>query len=164
MKLKWFKQLVNALPDSAEIWIDGLYSWDGINYYLESDFDKIDNLKDQVESHYNKIEELETEKKELEKAKESLEEKIEAIKEYFDSLTNERGETFKELLERNESQAQEITKYEKACVGWRQNHLDLTAKIEKLQARKNKASIERDVKTGQLVAEYQGVKYILQKL
>lgn len=165
MKLKWFKELIKNLPDWVDIEIEGLYSGDGLNYYVESNFEEINDLKDQVESYSDKIEELEKEKEELEKQKEALEEKVESINGYFNKLTNERGETFKELFDRNEWQAKEIEKYEKTHIEWRKNHLDLTKKIEKLQARKNKATItERDPKTGQLIAEYQGVKYLLTKL
>ena len=67
------------------------------------------------------------------------------------------GVSVKDVVDENNSLKDQIR-------DWRKNILDLEAKIEKLNKRKNKATImRRDVSTGQLIAEYEGVEYILTK-
>jgi chromosome segregation ATPase len=125
----------------------------------------IAGLKEELESERQLNKNLEKEKEGFETQNNELNAKVDQLTERLNSVTDNKMGAYRDLIEQNERQAREIETYKGSLGEWRKNHLDLTAKIEKLQARKNKANItERDPKTGQLIAEYQGVKYTLQKL
>lgn len=111
--------------------------------------EKLVSLKEDLEGEVSWRKELQKE----------VEDKTKEITELENTLSkfNDDGVTVKDVVAENESLKEQIR-------DWRKNVLDLTAKVEKLNKRKNKATImRRDVNTGQLIAEYEGVEYILTK-
>lgn len=111
--------------------------------------EKLVSLKEDLEGEISWRKELQKE----------TEEKTKEITELENTLSkfNDDGVTVKQVVEENNELKEQIRL-------WKKNVLDLTAKIEKLNKRKNKATImRRDLTTGQLIAEYEGAEYILTK-
>lgn len=137
-------------------WVNA-YSVDRLgNTFTIRTTDEIEQANAEVVSLKKDLEGEEEWRKELQKEVEDKTREIDEL-EHIVKKFNEEGVNVRGLMVENSELIKQIAE-------WRKNSLALEEKIEKLQARKNKAIVERDFKTGKLIAEFQGIKYNLEKL
>jgi len=114
------------------------------------------DLNEDIKINEKTIKELESEVEDLKNHISELEKRNQVIEEYFAGLKDNKSDTFKELLERNELNEKQIEIYKENIKKWNEKTLDLERENTKLKGRKNNAKI---ILTNPLIIEYQGVKY-----
>jgi hypothetical protein len=164
MLVRDLQEIIKNAPKWAHISIDDLY-FDGFDYWCEDGFyqSEIKNLESDIKANEKIIAELEEKNTTESQYTSKLAEKIDEYEVYFSNLKDNQGKSFRELLERNQWQEREIIKYQGFCKDWANKVAKLEKDLTNARARKNKAIVKRCLTTGQLIAEYDGIKYKLVK-
>jgi predicted RNase H-like nuclease (RuvC/YqgF family) len=123
----------------------------------------IQNLKEDLDSSDKQIKKLEEDLWKEELKNNELEKQIGKLE---DSLKNHQispTDTLGDLIDRNELQAKKIAELQESLNKFHRRYEDDQQEIKDLRARKNKASVKRCLTTGWLMANFDGVDYILEK-
>jgi chromosome segregation ATPase len=149
-------RLATSAHPYAETNITGVELQD-MDVIFDYDPYELDCIKETLKEHEETIKDLEKE----------VEDKNKELDDKDIDLTNLIGivDSIKDLLEENKALKKTDLELRKGLHDW-EDFFDKQEKtIQTLRARKNTAKVmERDAKSGRLVAEYQGKKYILEEI
>jgi chromosome segregation ATPase len=162
-----FLKLFQNAPKWARVDVDYVAPY-GLNYeigvpYSQEALNEISSLKDHINDNEKIIDNLAKETQDLENDLSETKESLEKARETLDSYQISPTETLQELIDRCEAQEEQINNYRQNLQNFHKNQLDLTREIKELRARKNKVAVKRDLYTGKLYVEYDGIKYNLEK-
>jgi chromosome segregation ATPase len=164
MLIRDLQEIIKNAPKWANIDIDDVY-FDGLDFICVSTEleERIEELEEDIKINEKVIKEQDERSVNEGQYANHLQKQIDEYEQYFSNLKDNKGKSFRELLERNQWQEKELVKYEGYLKTWRDKVTELEKEITNLRARKNKATVKRCLTTGQLMAEFNGVEYILTK-
>jgi septal ring factor EnvC (AmiA/AmiB activator) len=89
--------------------------------------------------------------------------RIKTLEESLCDFKTDGETTAKDLLERAENAEKSEQNCRDALIRFKNSYSEMERKVDKLNARKNKATVERCRITGKLIAEFNGKKYFLEE-
>lgn len=174
MKIKHLLEEINQLVSAGlvhplgEIAIDDIeISGNGDLFFRhlnEDEKEEVDRLKKELEEAEGEIEGLEDEREKITSESEAWYNKICEYKVILSNIKNNEGQSFGELLTKNEELEKEISLFKESNrVMNNQYKLDQET-IKKLRSRKNKVEVKKSLTTGRLRVEWAGENYELVKV
>jgi chromosome segregation ATPase len=123
----------------------------------------IQGLKDDLSLADKECKRMDDELQEEVQKNEELEKRIEKFEDQLGDYQISPTDTLGELVERNDWQAGRITELQESLIKYSRRYDEDRQEIKDLRARKNKATVKRCLTTGRLLANFNGVEYILEK-
>lgn len=168
MFLKDFLQYFAGHPDNCHV---DVLSVDkiGRTFYIytetknEQFISEIESLKKDIEIGNREIKKLEEDLFEEKSLNDKLEKELAELRATFLAYELNPGETIGDLISRNDELNQRVASLQESLNKFHRRHEDDQSEIKDLRARKNKASVKRCLTTGQLVANFDGVEYVMTK-